>query len=443
MDHRPSQFTLRVEAQGALLYSRRTHAYTWRTPAEAFLLVAAQDMGVSEAAHVLAGRLGREAAYEAWAAVETEGALNTHGRFTGRVVESAPRLRAFGAPLVAHLGVTLACNFSCAHCYSSSGTRAPNELTLVEIQQLIEQLAAMGCMKLVLGGGEPFIRKDLPAIVAAADACGVDTYVHTNASLMKPAVLQELAACPPAGLSVSLEGPDDASNDAVRGPGTFAQALQGLAALRRHYPPGFNISVTVTPQNVTLAGELVELAHRQDAKVLLLRPAYPAGEALSHDGIMCDRDTFAAAIDNARQTAARLGVTVDAPHPYEQGVPDFDGFGCVAGKIVLGITPTGDVTPCLNLPGSFLSGNLRDRPLLDLWSAGDAFQTLREQEPNAQCDSCRHFDTCRGGCRVRALFAGSGLNGPDSWCHYEPRDGVAPVRQTGKASLLRIVANQA
>ena len=47
MDHRPSQFTLRVEAQGALLYSRRTHAYTWRTPAEAFLLVAAQDMGVA------------------------------------------------------------------------------------------------------------------------------------------------------------------------------------------------------------------------------------------------------------------------------------------------------------------------------------------------------------------------------------------------------------
>ena len=39
--------------------------------------------------------------------------------------------------------------------------------------------------------------------------------------------------------------------------------------------------------------------------------------------------------------------------------------------------------------------------------------------------SCKHFDTCRGGCRVRSLYVGNGLNGPDSWCHFEPKESNA------------------
>ena len=115
---------------------------------------------------------------------------------------------------------------------------------------------------------------------------------------------------------------------------------------------------------------------------------------------------------------------VDAPHPHEQGVPDFEGFGCVAARIVMGIDPQGKVTPCLNLPASFSGGDARTDSIEKLWRAGKGFVAVRGQTPNAQCQSCKHYETCRGGCRVRSLFAGNGLNGPDSWCHYEPKDEV-------------------
>ncbi|MBI5497701.1 MAG: radical SAM protein [Deltaproteobacteria bacterium] len=432
----PFPFTLRVEAQGPpLLYDRAAHAYTRRTAAEAFLLTAAQDIGADSAVALLADRTDGDTATDTARTLRELGALDDDGVFAGRVVEPPEVPGAFGAPLVAHLGVTLACNYSCAHCYSSSGRRAPGELTLDEIRALTGQLAAAGCMKLVLGGGEPFLRRDLAAMVRHAHGLGVDAYVHTNASLLRDEALSELARCPPAGLAVSLDGPDPATNDAIRGEGTFASTLRGMERLRTAYPPGFNLNVTITPHNAATTPGLVELAHRVGARVLLLRPAYPAGEARHDDSLTCDRDTFARAVDAARPRAEALGLALDAPHPHEQGIPGFDGFGCVASRVVLGIAPTGDVTPCLNLPGSFIAGNVRTSSLAQLWAGGSTFLDLRAAAPGPYCATCLHYETCRGGCRVRALHVGGGLSDPDGWCHYSPRPGMTPPAPSTRPHL--------
>lgn len=416
----PSPFTLRVEANGSLLYDRRAHQYFPLTASESFLLCAVQEVPLAQALTHLTKAVGKKEAKQTHASLLESGELDAAGQFGGRIIDSQRIAGAWGAPLVAHLGMTLACNFSCHHCYSSSGKRADDELTLAELRTIIEQLAEMGCQKLVLGGGEPFLRTELPAVIRFADQFGIDCFVHTNGSKLAPTLLAELAECPPVALAVSLDGPDAESNDAIRGAHAFKRALQGVATLAKNYPPGFNLSVTITPRNASSAPQMVDLAHEHGAKVLLLRPAYPAGEAMAEPGLVCDRDTFAKAIDLARLRARELGVTVDAPHPHEQGVPDFEGFGCVAARVVMGIDPRGNVTPCLNLPDKFFAGNVRTKPLLHLWRGGRPFVAVRSQTANPQCASCRHYDTCRGGCRVRSLYAGNGLNGPDSWCHYEP-----------------------
>jgi radical SAM protein with 4Fe4S-binding SPASM domain len=413
--------TLRLEPEKAILYDRASHQYFPLSAGEAFLCVASEEVGPKAALKMLSKELGAEKARALHDALVADGALDAEG-FTGRVVENKDVKGAWAAPLVCHLGVTLACNFACNHCYSSSGRRAKNELTLEEIERLVNQLADIGCCKLVLGGGEPFLRKELPEIVAYADARGVDCFVHTNASLVRADVLARLAKTPPAGLAVSMDGADEASNDRIRGDGAFRKTLQGLALLREHWPHGFNISVTVTPKNADATPELVRFAKEQGARVLLLRPAYPAGEAMSDSALVCDRDTFARAIDLARPVAKKLEVTLDAPHPHEAGVPDFEGFGCVAARVVLGVDPKGNVTPCLNLSKDFDAGNVREKPLGELWRAGKSFVLLRAQQPGPQCSRCKHYDTCRGGCRVRALYAENGLGGTDSWCHFEPRD---------------------
>lgn len=412
------RWIVRIEQTGSLLYDRVQHCYLRCDWAETFLLTAAATIPLPAARRLLGREIGPARAVAAAAALRSIGMFRRSQRFAGRIVDLTATPGAFTAPLVAHLGLTHACNFACRHCYARAGRRRRGELDRQALEQLFDQLRDVGCCKIVLGGGEPFLRDDLPAVVAAANQRDLDCYVHTNGSLLRRSLVQRLALAPPVGLAVSLDGPDAASNDAIRGRGAFAAACRGLALLRQHYPPGFNINFTVTPGNAHQAGRMVDLAARAGAAVLLLRPAYPAGQATRHVGVTCDRATFAAAVAAARQRAAERGggVDVDATHPDEIGIPAFDGFGCVAGRVVLGIAPDGAVSPCLNLPAAFAAGTVRSAPLIEIWRHGESFRALRRLRAPAVCRRCDRYPSCRGGCRTRALADRGAIDERDSWC---------------------------
>jgi MoaA/NifB/PqqE/SkfB family radical SAM enzyme len=73
----------------------------------------------------------------------------------------------------------------------------------------------------------------------------------------------------------------------------------------------------------------------------------------------------------------------------EPGLRDDGGelpfwIGCRAGCQVVGIESNGNVKGCLSLPSSmhgetrFVEGNLRDKPLAEIWKAEDAFAYNRK-----------------------------------------------------------------
>lgn len=71
------------------------------------------------------------------------------------------------------LSITDFCNFRCNYClpngYTANGGKRPsNELSLSEIDTLIQGFAKLGTTKVRLTGGEPSIRQDLPNIIELA-----------------------------------------------------------------------------------------------------------------------------------------------------------------------------------------------------------------------------------------------------------------------------------
>ena len=58
--------------------------------------------------------------------------------------------------------VTSVCNARCAHCFYPINA-GKNELTLEEIEKLTRTLPPIRL--LLIGGGEPFLRRDLPEII--------------------------------------------------------------------------------------------------------------------------------------------------------------------------------------------------------------------------------------------------------------------------------------
>jgi MoaA/NifB/PqqE/SkfB family radical SAM enzyme len=141
------------------------------------------------------------------------------------------------------------CNLACTHCFvSCSPTNHTHEfLTLAQVRGYLDEAARLGVREYYFTGGEPFLNPEMEAILEAALAQG-PANVLTNGLLLDPERCARLKALADGSdysldLRVSLDGYDAASNDPIRGAGTFEKILAGI---RNLHAAGLNPVITVT-----------------------------------------------------------------------------------------------------------------------------------------------------------------------------------------------------
>jgi MoaA/NifB/PqqE/SkfB family radical SAM enzyme len=141
------------------------------------------------------------------------------------------------------------CNLRCTHCFISCSptNHAHAMMSLAEILPFLDEAAASGTREYYLTGGEPFLNPEILPIVEATIARG-PVSILTNGVLLKPDIarrLREIADGSPYSLDlrISIDGWDAASNDEVRGRGTFERILAGLRNLAE---AGLSPVLTVT-----------------------------------------------------------------------------------------------------------------------------------------------------------------------------------------------------
>lgn len=141
------------------------------------------------------------------------------------------------------------CNITCRSCYIESSPRndALAYITAAEVAGYLDEIAAEGLPVEEIGftGGEPFLNRELPAMLRDAMRRGHRALVLTNA--MKPmrnhaAALLALrdAFGDRLTLRVSLDHHRAEVHDLERQEGSFDQAMEGLAWLARE---GFRVHV--------------------------------------------------------------------------------------------------------------------------------------------------------------------------------------------------------
>lgn len=125
------------------------------------------------------------------------------------------------------------CNLSCGYCVVASSPSARRRMLPAErVATLAEEAAAEGFAELYLTGGEPFVRRDMVALVASA-AERLPTVVLTNAMLFAGArrdTLRELARLEGVTLQSSLDSATPGVHDRQRGAGSWQRALDGIRA---------------------------------------------------------------------------------------------------------------------------------------------------------------------------------------------------------------------
>ena len=139
------------------------------------------------------------------------------------------------------------CNLACTSCYieSSPVNDALAYLGLAEAEDYFDQAAALGTRVIGFTGGEPFMNRDMVAMMRSALARGFELLVLTNAMRPMRRFEAELAGIAREHgdrvmMRVSIDHPTRALHEAERGAGSWRKALDGLAWLAE---AGFRVAV--------------------------------------------------------------------------------------------------------------------------------------------------------------------------------------------------------
>lgn len=315
---------------------------------------------------------------------------------------SAPQQRAerAGVPYRVHVILTHRCNLACAHCYQAEHAGA--ELALQELETTFDALAAMGTLFLTLGGGEPLARRDFWEILAAARRRRFAVELYTNGTMVDEAAAQRLREAGVTTVSVSLHGAHAQTHDPfVRRAGAFDRVNRAIDALEAQHIP-VTVKTNVTSTNARELPQMLEqfqgrsLVHLSlnrrlhpkddgDLSPLLFGPSEEQERGVVRVQLgSLPRAELEAVLDRARQAQA-----LDAKELSP----------CQAARTTFALQPNGDVTPCTQL-GGMVMGNVRARPLAEIWSLSQAAGKLRAvsaasfQVEHAECRTCPFNKVC-------------------------------------------------
>lgn len=149
------------------------------------------------------------------------------------------------------------CNIECTHCFISCSPKNHSHemMSLGDVERRLAEARELGVREYYFTGGEPFMNRDLLAILEATLRQGPAT-VLTNGMLLRPEVCRRLRELFDASeysldIRVSLDGFDAESHDAIRGKGVWDRVMIGLRNLAA---AGINPVITVTTAAEGVAG---------------------------------------------------------------------------------------------------------------------------------------------------------------------------------------------
>ncbi|HZX44492.1 MAG TPA: radical SAM protein [Candidatus Nanoarchaeia archaeon] len=312
------------------------------------------------------------------------------------------------APETVHLSITGKCNLHCAFCYGKSDTP---DLSTAQIFSLIDELSSMSVFQLAIGGGEPFLRKDIFKIINYCRQKNIVVNLTTNGALLTDFTARNIKN--KVG-QVNLSYNEDPT-------GQFKRALDIL--LKNKINTGINLLITKDILS-RLSLVIEEMLSYKIAKIIILRPK------------PCPNKNW---YEKNRLTKSELLELKRILNKYSQGINvdcsltclmhdispeelrENAVYGCVAGARFCTIRNNGDVYPCSFFSTEeFCAGNVVDSGFGIIWQKTQIFKKFREMNRYTKggCASCRIRDYCKG-CRSVILEAEQDFYSQDKECPNE------------------------
>lgn len=166
-------------------------------------------------------------------------------------------------PLSALLAVTEKCNLRCRHCYQASA--AATEMTLEQIEQILDAVAGAGVLFLTITGGEPAIRADLEGIIEAAVDRRFAVKLKTNGTLLDRERIARLSGAGLAEVHLSLYDDRPAIHDAFVGLEGAWRLVWDTVGFFRKQGVGVQVACNAMAANADRVSRIVDLCEAHGA----------------------------------------------------------------------------------------------------------------------------------------------------------------------------------
>lgn len=313
--------------------------------------------------------------------------------------------------------VTRRCNLNCIHCMES-GNHNTNELSLKEIEAVIDNLRMLGVYRLVITGGEPFMREDITSILKKTNESYMKAIVFTNGLLITDEIINEIKDYNII-LRFSIDGATANTHDNIRGKGNFDKTI---AIMKKCAANGIDIAIasTITTLNFDQYMDIVKLAESLNVCELELSEVNAFGNAKENEYLMLSEEQLSQMrVYNLRLAhkckSFRKGMGFERQR--EQALREEKRkYACNAGVSMCFICSNGDVYPCTLFKNfeEFRAGNIKEELLYNIWRYSEVFNRFRNLKISdiESCNECECFNLCPGGCRAKAYMLSKDLLGP-------------------------------
>lgn len=333
-----------------------------------------------------------------------------------------------------HWCVTGLCNLNCRHCYMEAPSGRYGELPFEDMARLIEQFEQANVVEVLLTGGEPFLRKDLPDILQLLAQKKIRlSEIYSNGLLITEEHLKGIRKI---GFSpvfqISFDGVG--GHDQMRGAEGIEQGvLDVISSLRA---AGFPVVVATSIDKLNI-GRLVdtyEQMKRLGVQSWSIAPPLELGKwrgTITATSLDEEAEAYVPLLNRwlkdgkpfniylssffkGRQSQPKSRAGIPSQKAVEaQNTLKFtpDSYDCGACREQPNLLPDGTLIPCPGYVDSPLyegMPNLLRQDLSSVWTHSLLRQIADMKKKdllarNPECATCQLFKECGVGCRASAL----------------------------------------
>ena len=310
-----------------------------------------------------------------------------------------------------YIKLTNQCNLHCNYCYAQSG-KPSDELTFRDLASIAKGVASISrSVEYVLSGGEPLLSPHALDFAEMVKKSGNTVHILTNGTLIDENNAERISKVADM-VKISLDGSCENIHSETRGKNNFEKVVRAIDHLM-DLKANVIVAMTVTRTN---RSDIPNMVSRFGSR-LALQPLFKAGRGQDKDDLYLTGLEYYEALASVDGIAPMGMIARTLESIRGRGVKR-----CALAEREISISETGDVYPCQLLHASeFKAGNIRERPLTEIYYEAPVFNRLRNitVDTLGKCSACELRYICGGACRARDFYEVGSIEEVGEFCEYE------------------------